>query len=304
MQKKLFVLLILSFAIPFFSACQKAETKNAPAASADAKRFPFKGTVISVNKPKNAATISHDEVPGYMDAMTMEFPIKDTWVMDELAPGAQINATLVVDKGDFYLERVGILALQNPNQPAPPSAGEQAEKDLAGKELPDFKLTNQDGKRFSTNIFRGKALAITFVYTRCPLPNYCPLMSMHFSELAMNLQKRDDLKDKVRLLTVTFDPKNDTPEVLKKYGAGYYNKDTKPDFDLWQFGTGSDEDIRKIADFAGLVYQPDPNDKAQIIHSLRTIVIDPAGKVTKVFIGNEWGTDQLLKAIQESLPAN
>jgi len=301
MQKKFLFLVLFCFIISIFSACQKTETSSAP--TPEAKRFPFKGKVVSVNKAKNSATILHDEIPGYMDSMTMEFPIKDTWVMDELAPGAEIQAELVVNKGDFYLEHMGIVAAPKPGQPAPPTAAEQAEKDLVGKVLPDFKLTNQDGKRISTNDFRGKALAITFIYTRCPLPNYCPLMSMHFSELAMNLQKRDDLKDKVRLLTVTFDPKNDTPEVLKKYGAGYYNKDVKPDFILWQFATGTEEDVRKIADFAGLAYQPDATDKTQIIHSLRTIVISPEGKVTRIFAGNEWGTDQLLKELQSSLSA-
>ena len=284
--------------IPVFSACQKAETSAA--STSEAKRFEFKGTVVAVNKPKNAATISHDAIPGYMDAMTMEFPIKDTWVMDEISQGSQIRAQLVIDKGDFYLEHVSIVALPNPNQPPPPVANDP-EKDLLGKELPEFKLTNQDGKRISTGDFRGKALAITFIYTRCPLPNYCPLMSIHFSEMAMNLAKDPGLKDKVRLLSITFDPKHDTPQVLKTYGAGYYNKDTKPDFTLWQFATGSEDDIQKIADFFGLTYQPSPEDKTQIIHSLRTAVIDPQGKVRKVFAGNEWTNDQVMKELRDSL---
>jgi protein SCO1/2 len=304
MPKKFFLLFLICLSLLVFSSCQKAETKNAAApASADAKRFPFKGTVVSVNKAKNEATISHDEIPGYMDAMTMPFPIKDTWVMDEISAGSQIQGELVVEKGDFYLEHVAIVVAPNPNQPPPPTASEQAEKEIAGKELPDFKLTNQDGKRISTNDFRGKALAVTFIYTRCPLPNFCPLMSIRFSEIAMNLQKSPELKDKVRLLSITFDPAHDTPQVLKNYGAGYYNKDTKPDFILWQLATGSEDDIRKIADFFGLAYQTDATDKTQIVHSLRTIVIDPQGKVRKVFAGSEWGSDQVLKELKASLTA-
>jgi protein SCO1 len=299
MQKK-FPLLFLTFFFLVFSACQKAEIKPA---SAEAKRYDFKGKVISVDKAKKEATIEHDEIPDLqMPAMTMPFPIKEEWVMEELAPGAQVRAQLVVDKGAYYLENIGIVALPNPDQPPPPVAADP-EKELLGKEVPDFKLTNQDGKRIGINDFRGKALAVTFIYTRCPLPNFCPLMTIRFSEMAMNLQKNAELKDKVCLLSITFDPKNDTPEVLKTYGAGYYNKDTKPDFALWQLATGSEDDIQKVADFFKLAYQPDPQNKAQIIHSLRTIVIDPQGKVRKVFAGNEWTNEQVLKELQTSLTA-
>jgi protein SCO1/2 len=297
MQKRLLLLFLLCFVIAFVSACQK--TSSQPA-SAEAKRFSLKGKVISVDKVKKKAVISHEAIPGYMDAMTMEFPIREDWVMDELAPGSDIRAELVIDKGDFYLENIGIVALPNPDQPPLPVVN-AAEKELIGKEVPDLKLTNQDGKRISLTQFRGKALALTFIYTRCPLPNYCPLMTIHFSEMAMSLQKMPELKDKVRLLSITFDPKHDTPEVLKTYGEGYYNKDVKPDFTLWQLATGSEDDIKKIAEFFGLSYQADPTDKTQIIHSLRTVVIDPQGKVKKVFAGNEWTNDEVMKELQNSL---
>jgi protein SCO1 len=294
----LFLLLICIFAA-FISGCQNPAAANNSNASAGAKRFPFKGKVVSVDKAKNKATISHDEITGYMDAMTMEFPIKDTWAMDELAPGSEVRAELVVDKGDYYLEKLAIVALPNPNQ-TPPPATDKAGGTVEGADLPDFKLTNQDGKRIAMSDFRGKTLAITFIYTRCPIPNYCPLMSIRFSEMAMNLLKDPELKDKVRLLSITFDPKNDTPQVLKNYGAGYYNKDTKPDFTLWQLATGSEDDIKKVADFFGLYYQADPGDEKVINHSLRTIVVDPQGKVKKVFSGNEWSNVELLKELKDS----
>lgn len=302
MQKNLLPLFLLCLFVAVFSACQKttSQSNSASAASAEAKRFPFKGKVISVDKAKKKATIAHEEIPDYMEAMTMDFPIREAWVMDELAPGSQVTAELVVDKGDYYLEHIGIIALPNPDQPPPPPT-DKAGGTLEGAQVPDLKLTNQDGNRISFNQFHGKALAVTFVYTRCPLPNYCPLMSIRFSEMAMNLQKNAELKDKVRLLSITFDPKNDTPEVLKKYGAGYYNKDVKPDFTLWQLATGSEDEIKKVADFFGLSYQADPTDKTQIVHSLRTIVIDPQGKVKKVFAGNEWTNQQVMKELQDSL---
>lgn len=296
MQKRSLLILIFILLSVCLSACQKP----APApASAEAKRFPFKGKVKSVDKVKKEAVIEHEEIPGYMPAMTMPFPIKEDWVMDELSQGSEVRAELVVDKGNYYLEKIAIVALPNPNQPPPPT--DKAGGTIEGAELPDLKLTNQDGKRIGMKDFRGKVLAITFIYTRCPLPNYCPLMSIRFSELAMNLQKDAALKDKVRLLSITFDPKHDTPQVLKSYGAGYYNKDVKPDFDLWQLATGTEDDIKKVADFFGLYYQSDPGDEKTINHSLRTIVIDPDGKVKKVFSGNEWSNVELLAEIKSAL---
>jgi protein SCO1/2 len=305
----LFVLICL-FALvisAIVSGCQKTaappQNNSSLNASANAKRYPFKGKVVSVNKEKKEATISHEAVPEIsMDAMTMPFPIKDTWVMDELSPGSQITAELVVDKGEYYLEHVGIIALPNPDQPPPPPT-DKAGGTLEGAEVPDLKLTNQDGKRISLKDFRGKALAVTFIYTRCPLPNYCPLMMLHFSEMAMNIQQSAEFKDKIRLLSISFDPKNDTPPVLKKFAAGYYNKDTKPDFNIWQLATGSEDDVKKVAAFFGLYYQSDPADEKVIDHSLRTFVIDPQGKVKKVFPGNEWTTDQVLSELRNSLAA-
>ena len=172
-----------------------------------------------------------------------------------MTPGAEIRAELVVDeKSDYWLENIGIIAAPNPNQPAPPVDERFAQ---IGKEIPDFKLTNQDGKRFSLKDYRGKALAITFIYAQCPLPDYCIRMSTNFSDLA-NQVRETDLKDKIRLLSISFDPERDTPEKLKQYGTGYLGKDAKPDFTVWQLAVGSDKEVREVADFFGLRYEARP----------------------------------------------
>ena len=291
-------LVIILFSVLLFTACQKADTQSQNA-SVDAKRFAFRGKVVAVDKANKKATISHDDIPGYMDAMTMDFPIRADWVWDDLTKDADIRADLVVDdaKGEFWLENLAIVAAPNPNQPAPP-----VREDLAqvGKEVPDFTFVNQDGKRISMKDFRGKALAITFIYTKCPLPNYCILMSKNFSDLANKL-KDSDLKDKIRLLSVSFDPKTDTPAKLKEYGQGYLGKGAEPDFTVWQLATGTDKEVKNIADFFGLRYEVDQNDKTQFNHSLRTIVVSPEGEVRKVFPGNEWTTNDLLKELQSTI---
>ncbi len=289
---------LILFSILLFSACQKAETKP-PDASAEAKRYSLKGRVTAVDKAKKKATIKHEEIPGYMDAMTMDFPIREDWVWDDLNPGADVFAELVVDADGYWLEKIAISAAPNPNQP--PLAPAREDVAQVGNVVPDFTLTDQDGKRISFKDYRGKATAVTFIYSRCPLPEYCILMSKNFSDLAIQLNGNAELKDKIRLLSVSFDPATDTPAKLKVYGQGYLGKDAKPDFTVWQLATGTDKEIKSVADFFGLRYEVDPNDKTQFAHSLRTVVVAPDGKVRKVFSGNEWTTNDLSKELQAAI---
>jgi protein SCO1/2 len=298
-------LIIVVFFALVFTACQTGSGSNsavnvANGASANAERYPLKGKVISVDKAAKKAKIEHEDIPGYMEGMTMEFPVHEDWVWDDLVPGAEIRAELVVDntaKDPFWLEKIGIVASANPNQPAPPVNENFAQ---VGKPVPDFSLTNQDGKRISIKAFQGKALAITFIYSRCPLPEYCIRMSTNFSDLANQLKGDPMVKDKIRLLSISFDPANDTPAKLRSYGIGYMGNDPNAKFDVWQLAVGKDEEVRKIADFFGLRYEVDQNDTTKINHSLRTAVIAPDGKVVKIIPGNEWTPAELLRALQSA----
>lgn len=289
--------LLFSLIVFTFAACQKPATQT-QTASAEAKHYPLRGKVVSVDKANKKATVAHEAIPGYMDAMTMPFSIKDDWVWDELKPEADIRADLVVDKDSYWLEGIAISALPNPNQTPLPAREDVAQ---IGNQVPDFALTDQDGKKISMKDYRGKATAITFIYSRCPLPEYCILMSKHFSDLANQLNDNAELKDKIRLLSISFDPATDTPAKLKEYGRGYLGKDSKTDFSVWQLATGTNKEVKTIADFFGLRYEVDGNDKTQFNHSLRTIVVAPDGKVKKVFSGNEWTTGELLKELQSAL---
>ncbi len=291
-------LFLILFSVLLFTSCQKTQTQLQPA-SPTAKRFTLHGKVIAVDRAKKTATIAHGDVEGYMPAMTMEFPVRADWVWDDLTKDADIRADLVVDdaNGAFWLENIAVTAAPNPNLPALPAREDVAQ---IGNQVPDFTLTNQDGKSISMKDFRGKALAITFIYTKCPLPNYCILMSKNFSDLANQL-KDSELKDKIRLLSISFDPQADTPAKLKEYGQGYLGKGAAPDFTVWQLATGTDKQIKNVADFFGLRYETDGNDKTQFNHSLRTIVVTPDGKVQKVFSGNEWTPNDLLRELENSI---
>ena len=293
-------LIIFLSVILLFTACQKpAATENT--ASTNLKRYSLQGKVISIDKANKKATIDHGDIPGYMEAMTMEFPIRQDSVWEVLTPGSEIRADLVVDnaKGEFWLENMVISAAPVAGQPTPPVNQYFAQ---VNKEVPNFHLTNQDGKRISFNDFHGKALAITFIYRECPLPDYCIKMSRNFSDAANEIKQDNLYKDRIRLLSISFDPTRDSPEKLKQYGLGYLGTGSTPDFSVWQLAVGPDKDIRAIADFFGLQYQTDENDKTQINHSLVTAVISPEGKVTKIFKGNDWTPADLLKELKATIP--
>lgn len=294
-----YIFLIL-FSVLLLTACPNTAPKT-DETPGKLKRYDLKGKVLSFDKKTKMASVKHEEIPGFMDPMTMSLEIrKPEWAWNELAPGAEITADLVVDNknGKSWLEIRGIVASSLPSEPAPKVREDKASE---GKKIPNFTLTNQDGKPISPKTFEGKAWAITFIYSECPLPEFCILMSKNFSDLANELAENAELKDKFKLLSISFDPKRDTPEKLKSYGLGYLGKDSKAtDFNIWQLAVGEDKKIRRIADFFGLRYEVDEKDKTQFNHSLRTIVAAPDGKIAKVLTGNDWKKGDLLEELKKA----
>lgn len=273
------------------SACNSAPPK-APEASSAAQRYEVKGKVVSADKANHKVTIAHEEIPGYMEAMTMPFTLLDDWVYPELKPGAQIQATLVVDQGRSWLENPVVSNVADPNLVG--KTEESGVEPAPGTETPDFTLVNQDGRKISFKQYRGKPLILTFIYTRCPLPDYCPLMTQNFVTLSRELQNNPALRDKAHLLSVSVDPEYDKPNVLREYGQRYIGSD-KDAFKRWEFATGSPEQIKNVAQFFGLNYW---QEKDQIIHGLRTAIIAPDGKVFKVYRGNDWKPEDVLRDLE------
>ncbi len=292
-MRTIFSFLILSFSI-LLIGCER-EVQQAP--SPDAARYDMRGKVISVDKAAKTAQIDHEEIPNFMPRMTMQFKINEDWVWEDLVAGSDIKAVLVYDKNakdPMTLEKISISAAPNPNQPQP----EVKVPEQIGKDAPDIPLTNQDGTKIAFKDFRGKTVAVTFIYRECPLPEYCIKMSTNFSDAATKIATNDDYKDKLRLLSISFDPTRDTPAKLREYGIGYLGNPEKPDFTYWQIAVGPEKDVRAMADFFGLKYEIDPNDKAQFNHSLVTAIIGPDGKVAKIITANRWTTDELLIEMQ------
>lgn len=290
-------------ALALMSACRKAEVPaNAPSKPAiaavaaptvgpNAKRYPLKGVVTKVDPARAQVTVQHEEIPGYMSAMTMAFPIRDDpKVIAFLRPGDRIEARLVVDGDNYFLEEV----LTKGFVPTPTPFGgsgikPEPNKGVAiGDTIPDFTLTDQTGARVKLSQFRGQPVAVTFVYSRCPVATACPLTVARFSKIDAGL-KKDNFG---ALLCVTVDPENDTPAVLKEYAA-HVGADPK----RWKFLTGDPRDVARVAERFGVLYYPD---KAQIVHSQAVAIVDPDGKLATVYYGEQWEPETVLQDLQKA----
>ncbi len=298
-------LLIFAIAASLSAACRQR-------AAGPEQRYPVKGKVVNVDKRGSAVTVAHEAIPGYMDAMTMPFKLKDPALLDVMADGDRLQAMLVVSGTRSWLEEVIVVS-----ESADTSNINPAFEPKPGDEIPDFALVNQDGKRITLRQYLGRALVITFIYTRCPLPDYCPLMTAHFGDLEKALVTEPALYAKTHLLSLTVDPAYDTPRVLRQYAAkemtGGQEKG-RPTFAHWELATGSKEQVKAVATYFGMQYWTEGD---QIIHSLRTAVIGPDGKLLKLYPGNEWkpedilselhsiaGLTQTTQATNETLPPN
>ena len=269
--------------------------------SASEKRYDLKGKVVTVEKDKQLVTVAHEDIKDYMPGMTMPFTVGETaaWVFEsphEVVAGDQITATLIVDGAKSWLE--DIVITKESSDTTSPVTGESVGA-KPGDEVPDYRLVNQDGKAIRIHDYKGKALLLTFIYTRCQDPDQCTLMSSNFATIDQELQKQPELYQKTHLLSISFDPEYDTPKVLRSYGAAYTGKYSDENFAHWEFASGSADEVKGIAQYFGMrYYQDSSSGKEQVIHSLRTAVIGPDGKIVKVYRGNEWKPDEVLKEIQ------
>lgn len=258
------------------------------------QRYDLKGVVVNVDKRGSTVTVAHHEIVGYMDAMTMPFKLKDQWAFDVLTAGNRVEATLVVDGERSWLEN--IVVMEDTIDTAAATSATNALMPKPGDEVPDFTLVNQDGKRIRFRAFRGRAIVVTFIYTRCPLPEYCPLMTTNFEEIINALKQDPAAYSKTHLLSISVDPEYDTPERLREYGASHTGEQGAQTFSHWEFATGTAEEVKKVATYFGLQYWKD-KDSEEIIHSLVTAVITPSGRVEKLYTGHDWTPGELVSLL-------
>jgi protein SCO1/2 len=260
-----------------------------------ARQYPLKGQIIAIGRNavvgRVEVTVKHDDIPGFMPAMTMAYFLKDGTRTDGIVAGDLITATLVVNGGDLYvqdLRKTGHASL-------PPTAKAVKVMDVMdpGDVVPDDALQDQTGAVRHFSDWRGQALAVTFVYTRCPVPDFCPLMDRHFADLQRAIRTDPALRGRAHLASVSFDPRHDTPAVIAAHA-----KERGADPAVWSYLTGDAQVIDHLTSRFGVSVLDEHDAPQTITHNLRTAVIDPKGRLVKFYTGNDWTVAEVLNDLR------
>jgi protein SCO1/2 len=257
------------------------------------KRYPIKGRVVEVDAAERSVTLAHEDIPGFMPAMTMPFVVlaKDAALLATMARGDAVSATLVVADSRYWLEQIVVVKPAVPV--AMPGAGASAREPQPGDAVPDVALVDQSGRALHVSDYRGRALALTFVFTRCPLPDFCPFLMKGFASAHAALVADPGLAPRTALLTVSFDVEHDTPAVLLAYGRPFQK--TTPPFSHWRLATGRLEAVRTLGAALGLDFREEDR---SFTHNLRTAVLGKDGRLRRLFRGNDWKADELVEELR------
>jgi protein SCO1/2 len=251
------------------------------------RTFSAHGVILEVKTNTAQVVIRHEAIDGYMDGMTMPFNVKDPAPLTELKRGDQVAFQLHVTTDESWVDhfqKIGVVSLLETNTGPVETPAPRPDKSLL-----DYKFTNELGQAVSFNDFRGQALAITFFYTRCPLPDYCPRLSKNFKEASQKLEAMANAPTNWHFISVSFDPQSDTPQMLKSYGLSYGYDPAH-----WSFFTGPQDKIAELARGAGVKYE---TDAGTINHNFRTLIIDPGGHLQMVFPVSGNLSDQIVSEI-------
>jgi len=261
------------------------------------REFPLKGQVLSVKGTASNGwrefSIKHEDIPGFMPAMSMAYWVRQPSLLDNISPGDLVSARLILDGGEVYVDRV----TKTGNAPLPEDARAVKIMDVMspGDLVPDDVLQDQEGHPRKLSDWRGRALAVTFVYTRCPVRDFCPLMDRHFGDLQKAIEADLALRDRAHLVSVSFDPGHDTPAIIAAHAKarGAHAR-------TWSYLTGPAEAVDHFTSRFGVstILEKDPAET--ITHNLRTAVIDSKGKLVKIYSGNEWTVDALLADLRDA----
>jgi protein SCO1/2 len=286
-------------------ACGKRETEKRPPEAAVGpfvKRYTLRGVVRKVDPPNREITVEHEAIPGFMEGMTMIFPVRDDpQVFEILHEGDRIEARLVVDSEDedeYWLEQIltkgFVPTLVGTPVPAPatPLSGVVTPRPnrgvAVGDPIPDFALTDQTGHTVRLSQMRGEPVAVAFVYTRCPIATACPLTAARFAKLDSMLKEKGFGK----LLTITVDPEHDTPKVLAEYAKHLGANPAR-----WKFLTGDPKAVAEVASRFGVLYYPE---RGEVVHTQAVAVVDPEGRLAAVYYGEKWEPEHLLRDIEKA----
>ena len=283
-------------ALPF-AGCRSVSTGADAGPNASLQHFHVQGKVIAVQGA--TVTLAHAAVPGFMDAMTMPYRLKDPSVASELHPGDRMTATILVHKEESgfsepVLDEIVITAQARPDYKPAVTYHIPA----VGDAVPNFALLNQSDKWIHFDQFRGKLLLATFIYTRCTVADFCPRVSRNFAEIDQQLRHDPKLYARTHLLSISFDPAYDTPKVLRSYGGAYTGRFTEETFQHWDFAAPSAAGLQPVAQWFGVGISPGQN--GALTHSLSTALIDQSGHVLVWYPTNEWTPAQVMVELKKA----
>ena len=281
-----------SFLVLILLAFMTAASCSAPPPPATVREFPLTGEVLAIKPDKSEVRVKHDEVKGFMDAMTMWFNIREPRLLDGIAPGDLISATLVLTAEDSYLTGIRKTGVGRPGR-ASSAPAEPVEILPVGAAVPDITFTDETGQARPLSSYRGSYTLLTFIYTRCPLPDYCPRMNVHFAAVQRSLKAEPLLSRNVRLLSVSFDPQFDTPARLAAKA-----REMGADPALWHFVTAPRAQIDDFGGKLGLSVLREGADGSDITHNLRTALLDRDGRLARTYNGKEWVPEDVIRDLQ------
>jgi protein SCO1/2 len=258
-----------------------------PASSSFLQAYATRGVIKELKPDGQTAVITHEEIPGFMPAMTMPFVVHDPKELAGLQAGDTVTFQMIISGDDGWIEQ---LVKQDvapaPTLPGPLRVVRDVEPLKEGDALPDYTFTAENGSALKLSQFKGQAVALTFIFTRCPFPTFCPLLSRNFTETQDKLKKSPVTN--WHLLTLSFDPQFDTPAVLKTYAAAQHADPAR-----WNFLTGELMDITALTEQFGVQFWRE-NPAEPISHNLRTVVVAATGRIQKILPNNNWTSDELV----------
>ena len=263
------------------------------------REYSVRGVVRRVEPERRSVVVKHEEIPGFMPAMTMPFDVKEPKELNGLKPGDRIAFRMLVTTNDGWIDRIHIVGSDTNAVATPSPVRITSSVPLleAGSLLPDYTLTNELGRVIRLSEFRGQVLAFTFIFTRCPYPDFCPRMTDLFARAQKSLAGQPDAPTNVKFLSISFDPEHDTPELLRTYAERHnYNPSH------WTLATGAWDQLEPLTGHFGLLFGRDvPPEKME--HNLRTVVVRPSGKIQAIIPSNEWQSEDLIREIRAAAAA-
>lgn len=280
------------------SACVAAMLVGACSRTGPTKEYQLKGQILDIKPERREVLVKHEDIPGFMPAMTMPYTVEDATLLAGKEAGDLITATLVVGETDAHLSAINKTGHEPVAQTAGPALT-ASQMLRPGDAVPDTKLIDENNTARPLTSLKGHRVALTFMYTRCPQPDFCPLMDRNFAALQNEIEQTPGLSD-VRLVSVSFDPANDTPAVLKTHA-----KQLNADPAVWHFVTAAPEDLKGFAARFGVVAEPSAESPAVLTHNLSTAVIGADGTLVKIRPGNMWTPAELIADLKAaSAPAH